>query len=158
MEPGLRDRRREGTGGSRVHSRSCASSRRGPGGAADVVAPIDGRLTRVVEVPLGASVSRGQELARLLPPPSVPGDLPQLQRARAEAQSALALATRDRERAERLTSAGAAPGEAARRGALGARNRPRPVSQQRKPVWRSTTPRGPAARRTQRDRSSFGPR
>ena len=35
--------------------------------------------------------------------------LPQLQRARAEAQTALALATRDRERAERLTSAGAAP-------------------------------------------------
>ena len=80
-----------------------------PGGAADVVAPIDGRLIRVVEVALGASVSRGQELARLLPPPSVPGDLPQLQRARADAQTALALATRDRERAERLTSAGAAP-------------------------------------------------
>jgi membrane fusion protein, heavy metal efflux system len=79
------------------------------GGAADVVAPIDGRLTRVVDVPLGANVSRGQELARLLPPASAPGDLPQLQRARAEAQSALALATRDRERAERLTSAGAAP-------------------------------------------------
>ena len=53
-----------------------------PGGAADVVAPIDGRLTRVVESPLGASVIAGQELARLLPPPSVPGDLPQLQRAR----------------------------------------------------------------------------
>jgi cobalt-zinc-cadmium efflux system membrane fusion protein len=80
-----------------------------PGGAADVVASIDGRLTRVVEVALGASVSRGQELARLLPPPPVPGDLPQLQRARVEAQTALALATRDRERAERLTSAGAAP-------------------------------------------------
>ena len=80
-----------------------------PGGAADVVAPIDGRLTRVVDVPLGASVSRGQELARLLPPPSVPGDLPQLQRTRAEALSAVALATRDRERAERLTAAGAAP-------------------------------------------------
>jgi membrane fusion protein, heavy metal efflux system len=80
-----------------------------PGGAADVVAPIDGRLTRVVEVPLGASVSRGQELARLLPPPSVPGDLPQLQRARAEAESILGVATRDRERAERLTTAGAAP-------------------------------------------------
>ena len=57
-----------------------------PGGAADVVAPIDGRLTRVVDVPLGADVSRGQELARLLPPASAPGDLPQLQRARAEAQ------------------------------------------------------------------------
>ena len=54
-------------------------------------------------------MSRGQEIARLLPPPAVPGDLPQLQRARAEAQTALALATRDRERAERLTSAGAAP-------------------------------------------------
>jgi cobalt-zinc-cadmium efflux system membrane fusion protein len=80
-----------------------------PGGAADVVAPIDGRLTRVVEVPLGAAVARGQELARLLPPPSVPSDLPQLRRARAEAQSALALAIRDRERAERLTAAGAAP-------------------------------------------------
>jgi membrane fusion protein, heavy metal efflux system len=80
-----------------------------PGGAADLVAPIDGRLTRVLDVPLGAQVSRGQELARLLPPPPVPGDLPQLQRARAEAQTALALATRDRERAERLTSAGAAP-------------------------------------------------
>ena len=81
-----------------------------PGGAADVVAPIDGRLTGVVEVALGASVSRGQELARLLPPPSAPADLPQMQRALAEAQTALALATRDRERAERLTTAGAAPG------------------------------------------------
>jgi membrane fusion protein, heavy metal efflux system len=80
-----------------------------PGGAADVVAPIDGRLTHVVDVPLGVNVIRGQELAHLLPPPAVPGDLPQLQRARAEAQTALALATRDRERAERLTKAGAAP-------------------------------------------------
>ena len=82
-----------------------------PGGAADVVAPIDGRLAGVVEVALGASVSRGQELARLQPPPSAPADLPQLQRAHNEAQTALALATRDRERAERLTSAGAAPGK-----------------------------------------------
>jgi membrane fusion protein, heavy metal efflux system len=80
-----------------------------PGGAADVVAPIDGRLTRVPDLPLGANVTRGQELARLLPPPAVPGDLPQLQRARTEAQTALALATRERERAERLTKAGAAP-------------------------------------------------
>jgi cobalt-zinc-cadmium efflux system membrane fusion protein len=80
-----------------------------PGGAADVVAPIDGRLTRVLDLPLGASVTRGQELARILPPPAVPGDLPQLQRARADAQTALTLATRDRERAERLTKAGAAP-------------------------------------------------
>jgi RND family efflux transporter MFP subunit len=62
-------------------------------------------------VTLGTRVSRGQELARLLPPPAVPGDLPQLQRARADAQTVLALATRDRERAERLTAAGAAPGK-----------------------------------------------
>lgn len=80
-----------------------------PGGAADVVTPIDGRLTRVLDLPLGAAVARGQELARVLPPPAVPGDLPQLQRTRGEAQAALALATRDRERAERLTAAGAAP-------------------------------------------------
>jgi cobalt-zinc-cadmium efflux system membrane fusion protein len=80
-----------------------------PGGAADVVAPIDGRLAGVLDLPLGASVTRGQEVARLLPPPAVPGDLPQLQRARADAQTALALATRDRERAERLAKAGAAP-------------------------------------------------
>ncbi len=80
-----------------------------PGGAADVVAPIDGRLTRVLDLPLGATVARGRELALLLPPPSVPGDLPELRRAHAEAQTALALATRDRERAERLTAAGAAP-------------------------------------------------
>jgi RND family efflux transporter MFP subunit len=80
-----------------------------PGGAADVAAPIDGRLSRVTELAPGAAVSRGQELARLLPPTAAPGDLPQLQRAVAEATTALALATRDRERAERLTSAGAAP-------------------------------------------------
>ncbi|HSC27382.1 MAG TPA: efflux RND transporter periplasmic adaptor subunit, partial [Vicinamibacterales bacterium] len=82
-----------------------------PGGAADVVAPIGGRLTRVLDLPAGASVTRGQELARLLPPPAVPGDLPQLQREHAEARTTLALATRDRERAERLTKVGAAPGK-----------------------------------------------
>ena len=80
-----------------------------PGGQADVAAPIDGRLTRVLDVTLGAHVTRGQELARVMPPAAVPGDLPQLQRARADATTALALATRDRERAERRTAAGAAP-------------------------------------------------
>ena len=80
-----------------------------PGGAADVTSPIDGRLTRVADVAVGTAVTRGQELARVLPPPAVPGDLPQLQRARAEALNAVAFARRDRERAERLTAAGAAP-------------------------------------------------
>ena len=80
-----------------------------PGGAADVVAPVDGRLTTVSDAALGSAVTRGQELARLLPPPSAPGDLPRLQREHADARTALALATSDRERAERLTTAGAAP-------------------------------------------------
>jgi cobalt-zinc-cadmium efflux system membrane fusion protein len=80
-----------------------------PGGVADVVAPIDGRLVRVLDASLGTQVRQGQQLARLLPPPSTPGELPQLQQARAETVSVLQLATRDRERAERLVIAGAAP-------------------------------------------------
>jgi RND family efflux transporter MFP subunit len=80
-----------------------------PDGAADVVAPIGGRLTQVSPLAVGASISRNAELARLLPSTGASTDLPALQRARAEAQNALTLATRDRERAERLTKAGAAP-------------------------------------------------
>lgn len=80
-----------------------------PDGAADVVAPIQGRLVSAVSAPMGARVTRGQELARIAPPAAVPGDLPQLQRARADADTALGLAARDRERAERLIAAGAAP-------------------------------------------------
>lgn len=80
-----------------------------PSGVADVAAPIDGRLTLVADATPGASVVRGQELARLLPPPSAPAERPQLERGVAEAQSSLALAVRDRERAERLTAAGAVP-------------------------------------------------
>jgi RND family efflux transporter MFP subunit len=80
-----------------------------PGGAADVTAPIDGRLARVAELLPGAGVTVGQELARVQPPPSAPAELPQMQQALAEAATALALATRDRARAERLVSAGAAP-------------------------------------------------
>lgn len=80
-----------------------------PGGAADVVAPIDGRLIRVAELVPGAAVTTGQVLARVQPPPSAPGALPQIRQARAEAATALQLATRDRERAERLVAAGAAP-------------------------------------------------
>ena len=80
-----------------------------PGGAAEVVAPIDGRLIDVIASPVGSDVTQGRQLARLLPPPSAPGELPQLERARAEAAAAVELATRDRERAERLVDAGAAP-------------------------------------------------
>ena len=80
-----------------------------PGGSADVVTPMDGRLVRVADVLPGAAVTEGQELARLQPPPADPGVLPQLRQARAEAASAVQFATRDRERAERLVAAGAAP-------------------------------------------------
>lgn len=80
-----------------------------PGGAAHVVAPIDGRLIQVTSLATGSAVGQGQELARLLPPPAVPGELPHLEQARAEADAAVDLAVRDRERAERLAVAGAAP-------------------------------------------------
>jgi membrane fusion protein, heavy metal efflux system len=80
-----------------------------PDGAADVVAPIDGRLVMTAAGSVGSPVSRGQELGRLQPRAAVPGDLPQLQRERAQAQAALDLAVRDRERATRLVAAGAAP-------------------------------------------------
>ncbi|HUP39596.1 MAG TPA: efflux RND transporter periplasmic adaptor subunit [Vicinamibacterales bacterium] len=80
-----------------------------PGGAAQVVAPLDGRLVQVAALTSGSPVSQGQELARLLPPPSVPGELPQLEQARAEAAASVDLAVRDRERAERLVAAGASP-------------------------------------------------
>lgn len=80
-----------------------------PGGEADVLAPFDGRLVSVVPSAPGATVTRGQELARIQPPPGAPADLPQLERGRAQAIAVLEFATRDRERAERLVSAGAAP-------------------------------------------------
>jgi RND family efflux transporter MFP subunit len=80
-----------------------------PGGAAQVVAPLDGRLVQVTPLAPGSAVTQGQELARLLPPPSVPGELPQLEQARAEAAASVELAVRDRERAERLVAAGASP-------------------------------------------------
>lgn len=80
-----------------------------PGGAADVAAPIDGRLITVVDLSIGAVVARGQQLARILPAPATAADQPRLEQSRAEAASALGLARRDRERAERLVAAGAAP-------------------------------------------------
>jgi RND family efflux transporter MFP subunit len=80
-----------------------------PGGAADVVAPVNGRLAWMADLSPGSAVTAGQELARVQPPPSDLGELPQLRQARAEAASSLQFATRDRERAGRLVSAGAAP-------------------------------------------------
>ena len=70
---------------------------------------MNGRLIQVAPVAPGGAVTQGQDLARLLPPPSVPGELPQLEQARGEATAAVDLAVRDRERAERLVAAGASP-------------------------------------------------
>lgn len=80
-----------------------------PGGSADVVAPVDGRLVDVAALSLGAPVRQAQELARLLPPTGEPGDAAQFEQARGEAQARLDLARSDRERAERLAAAGAVP-------------------------------------------------
>jgi RND family efflux transporter MFP subunit len=80
-----------------------------PGGEAEVLAPIDGRLLSAASLAEGAVVTRGQELARIQPPPGAPADLPQLERARAQAAASVEFATRDRERAERLVAAGAVP-------------------------------------------------
>lgn len=80
-----------------------------PGGAAAVVAPLDGRLVSVADVLPGTAVTAGQELGRVQPPPSAPSELPQIRQAQAEAATELMLARRDRERAERLVAAGAAP-------------------------------------------------
>jgi RND family efflux transporter MFP subunit len=80
-----------------------------PNGAADAISPIDGRLVRALDGPLGTLISEGQEVARVLPPAGSPSDLPRLEQARAEAATELERARRDRERAERLVTAGAAP-------------------------------------------------
>ncbi|MPZ20739.1 MAG: efflux RND transporter periplasmic adaptor subunit [Luteitalea sp.] len=80
-----------------------------PAGTADVAAPADGRLADVAVVEVGATVTKGDELARLLPAPAAPDQLPQLDRARAIAAASVELARRDRARAERLVEVGAAP-------------------------------------------------
>lgn len=79
------------------------------GGQAEVAAPFDGRVVGANLPIIGAPVQQGQVLASLLPPASAPSDLASLELARSEATLALQLARKDRERAERLVSAGAAP-------------------------------------------------
>lgn len=79
------------------------------GGEAEVAVPFDGRLA-VTSVPaVGTQVAQGQILANLVPPTSAPSDLSTLELARSEANLSLQLARKDRERAERLVTFGAAP-------------------------------------------------
>jgi cobalt-zinc-cadmium efflux system membrane fusion protein len=79
------------------------------GGQGEVTAPIEGRLVEAASIPPGQAVARGQVLARIAPPISAPDDRPALELAKAEAEGALQFARRDRERAQRLVEAGAAP-------------------------------------------------
>jgi RND family efflux transporter MFP subunit len=80
------------------------------GGEVQVTAPISGRISTSSRIPvIGAAVSRGEELASLVPFTPAPGDRPALEYAIAEATTALDLARRDRERTERLLQAGAIP-------------------------------------------------
>jgi membrane fusion protein, heavy metal efflux system len=99
-----------------VEDRQLQSSLRVPaevvsrtGGEAEVTVPFDGRLITGAIPPVGTRVNEGQVLGSLIPPVSAPGDLAALELARSEASLSLQLAKRDRERAERLVSNGAAP-------------------------------------------------
>ena len=79
------------------------------GGEASVIAPLAGRLIADQIYPAGTAVTRGAELARIVPPTSAASDLATLQLAEAEAKVSLEQAQRDLQRAKRLLSAGAVP-------------------------------------------------
>jgi RND family efflux transporter MFP subunit len=80
------------------------------GGEAEIIAPVAGRLSASSALPaVGTQVQRGQVLARIIPRTATPADRATLDLSVAEATTALRLAQRDRERAERLTNAGAVP-------------------------------------------------
>jgi RND family efflux transporter MFP subunit len=71
---------------------------------------MSGRITTSSPIPvIGAFLTRGQELASLVPFTPAPGDRPALEYAISEASTALDLARRDRERTERLLASGAIP-------------------------------------------------
>jgi cobalt-zinc-cadmium efflux system membrane fusion protein len=79
------------------------------GGEAAVIAPIQGRLVVEKTFAIGTPVTKGAELASVVPPTSAVSDLPSLQLAEAEAKVMLEQAQRDRARAERLLALGAVP-------------------------------------------------
>lgn len=80
------------------------------GGEAEVTVPVAGRVATTGSVPgIGTSVRKGQILARIIPRTATPADRAALESALEQARAMLSLAQRDRERAERLLSAGAVP-------------------------------------------------
>ncbi|MBI3211053.1 MAG: efflux RND transporter periplasmic adaptor subunit [Candidatus Solibacter usitatus] len=79
------------------------------GGEAEVTAPFTGRLVSSASPPIGSAVEKGQLLAAIVSPASGPSEMPALELAKTEAEAALLLARKERQRAERLLSAGAGP-------------------------------------------------
>lgn len=79
------------------------------GGEAEVAAPFSGRLASSEVPPIGTTVQKGQVLATIVSLASSPSELPALELAKTEAEAALQLARKERQRAERLLSAGAGP-------------------------------------------------
>jgi membrane fusion protein, heavy metal efflux system len=80
------------------------------GGAAEVTAPIAGRLSaNNPPAAIGTPVNKGQVLAALIPRSANPVDRAGLELAVSEATTALGLARKDLDRVERLLAAGAVP-------------------------------------------------
>jgi RND family efflux transporter MFP subunit len=80
------------------------------GGRVAVTAPVGGRLSTSVRLPvIGTNVESGQVVAAIVPPTSTPSDLASLELAADEAQVKLDFARQERERLERLLEAGAIP-------------------------------------------------
>lgn len=79
------------------------------GGAAEVIAPVAGKLIVDRPVLVGTAVARGQVLGRLVPLVTSAVNESALEADAAQADSALQLATRERERMERLVAAQAVP-------------------------------------------------
>lgn len=80
------------------------------GGRIAVSAPVGGRLSTAVRLPvIGTNVQSGQVIAAIVPPTSAPSDLATLELAVDEAQVRLEYARQDLARVERLLEAGAIP-------------------------------------------------
>lgn len=79
------------------------------GGEVAVIAPVAGRVLAEKTFAIGTNVEKDVELAVIVPPTGAVSELPGFQLAASEAKIALGQAERDRARAERLVTAGAAP-------------------------------------------------
>lgn len=80
------------------------------GGRIAITAPLGGRLSTGIRLPvIGTNVESGQIVAAIEPPTSTPSDLASLELAAEEAQVKLDFARQDRTRLERLLEAGAIP-------------------------------------------------